>query len=263
MPLSTALGRELVELLGRFRCGDVSDPEVAVLRPLLELQASQSAIPAPDRLLIEVLASRDGFHLFVYPFAGRLLNEGAASLMALRAARDLPRTFSITSNEYGFELLCEEPLDIAEGVLRRWLSPESLVPDLLASINVSDLARRQFRDIARIAGLVDPGTPRKGKSARQLQASSGLMFDVLETHDGENLLLEQARREVLEAQLDRTGLAAVLQRLMASQWDVVHVDRLTPLSFPLWADRLQTQTVSTESWQSRVEREARRLERSA
>lgn len=263
MPLSASLGRGLLDLLGRYVDGCAGDPELEALRPLLELQVKWSSMPTRSQLLIEVLENREGFHLFVYPFAGRMLNEGVASLMSLRAARETPRTFSITTNEYGFELLCEEEFEVTEAALRRWLSPAQLLPDLLASINVSDLARRQFRDIARIAGLVDPGTPRRGKTARQLQVSSGLMFDVLERHDGENLLLQQSRREVLDAQLDHTELRDVLERVAAQHWVIVRPGRFTPLSFPLWADRLQTQTLSTESWQSRVEREARRLDKMA
>ena len=263
MPLSAALGRELLDLLGRYLAGTAVDPELAILKPLLDLQMRWSAMPTRTQMLIEQVQSREGFHLFVYPFAGRLLNEGVASLMSLRAARAAPRTFSITTNEYGFELLCEEAFEVTEAALRRWSSPDDLLPDLLASINASDLARRQFRDIARIAGLVDPGTPRRGKTSRQLQVSSGLMFDVLERHDADNLLLHQSRREVLEAQLDHVELRAVLERMAAQSWAVQSPARFTPLSFPLWADRLQTQILSTESWQSRVEREARRLEKLA
>ncbi len=263
MPLSASLGRGLLDLLGRYVGGCATDPELLTLRPLLDIQERLSALPTADRLLVEVLHSREGFHLFVYPFAGRLLNEGVASLMSLRAAREAPRTFSITTNEYGFELLSEEPFDVSEAAVRRWLAQDDLVPDLLASVNASDLARRQFRDIARIAGLVDPGAPRRGKTARQLQVSSGLMFDVLDRHDAGNLLLEQSRREVLEAQLDQAELKGVLARIAAQSCCLMQLLRFTPLSFPLWADRLQTQTLSTESWQSRVEREARRLEKLA
>jgi ATP-dependent Lhr-like helicase len=210
-----------------------------------------------------VLENREGFHLFVFPFLGRQLNEAVASLIALRAAREAPRTFSITTNEYGFELLCEEPFDTTEDILRRWTSREDLVADMIASVNLSDLARRRFRDIARIAGLVDSGTPRRGKTARQLQTSSGLMFDVLERYDPGNLLLEQSRREVLECQLDQSQLSQAVERLAAQSWCIVRPRRYTPLSFPLWAERLQTQTLSTESCLRRIEREARKLERIA
>jgi len=263
LPLSPTLGRELLAVLAGPSEQNDGDPELALLRPLLDLQQRWSALPRSDRLLIEVLDNREGFHLFVFPFLGRQLNEAVASLVALRAAREAPRTFSITSNEYGFELLCEEPFDATEETLRRWFRAEDLVTDMIASVNLSDLARRRFRDIARIAGLVDSGTPRRGKTARQLQTSSGLMFDVLERYDPGNLLLEQSRREVLEWQLDQTQLADAIARLAAQSWRIVTPGRYTPLSFPLWAERLQTQTLSSESWQKRIEREARRLERMA
>jgi len=263
LPLSPSLGRELLDVLGNYPEELARDPELRVLKPLLDLQQQWSAMPMAGRLLIEVLENREGFHLFMFPFLGRLQNEGVASLMALRAAREAPRTFSITTNEYGFELLCAEPFDTAEGTLRRWVSREGLMEDMLAGMNVSDLARRQFRDIARIAGLVDAGTPRRAKTVRQLQTSSGLMFDVLERHDPDNLLLEQSRREVLELQLGASQLAEAISRLLTQSWCIVRPERYTPLSFPLWAERLQTQTVSTESWQKRIEREAKRLERIA
>ena len=263
MPLSPSLGMELLDVLGSYAQGTAREPELAVLEPLLALQQQWSAMPTGDRLLIEVVENREGFHLFMFPFLGRLLNEGVASLMALRAARDAPRTFSITTNEYGFELLCEEPFEATEETLRRWTRRENLMEDMVASVNVSDLARRQFRDIARIAGLVDSGTPRRGKTARQLQTSSGLMFDVLERYDRDNLLLDQSRREVLEVQLEQSRLSESLERIAARSWCIVRPGRYTPLSFPLWAERLQTQTLSTESWQKRIEREAKKLERIA
>lgn len=263
LPLSASLGRALLVLLDRNQIEISEDPEIQVMAPLLRVQAEWSRLPDSAHLLVEQHQSREGFHLFVFPFAGRLLNEGVATLMSARAARERPLTFSVTTNEYGFELLCEQPLDVDAVRLMRWASPEGLLEDLVLSVNVSELARRQFRDIALIAGLVDPGTPRRGKTSRQLQASSGLMFDVLQRHDPSNLLLEQASREVLEAQLAYQELSEVLQRMAAQRWMLMRPPRLTPLSFPLWADRLQTQTLSTESWRTRVQREALRLERRA
>jgi ATP-dependent helicase Lhr and Lhr-like helicase len=263
LPLSPSLGRALLALLDRNQHAPSDDPEMRLMAPLLRVQSEWSRLPDSAHLLVERHQSREGFHLFVFPFAGRLLNEGVATLMSSRAARERPLTVSITTNEYGFELLCEEPLEVDAAMLQRWASPDGLLEDLVSSINASELARRQFRDIARIAGLVDPGTPRRGKSARQLQVSSGLMFDVLQRHDPANLLLEQASREVLEAQLAYRELREVLDRMAAQDWVLTQPPRFTPLSFPLWADRLQTQTLSTETWRARVQREAQRLERRA
>ena len=265
LPISTTLGFGVLDLLDDYAAaGPSSDqPEVRALEPLLRVQSEWSAIPGRDELLVECYETREGFHLMMYPFAGRILNEGVASLAASRLARESPRTFSITSTEYGFELLCEESFAVEESTLRRILSVESLLPDLLISINLTDLARRQFRDIAQIAGLVDSGTPGKRKSAKQLQVSSGLMFDVLERYDVNNLLLDQARQEVLEAQLDFMELRKLLVRLGRLRISVQRPRRLSPFGFPMWADRLQTQTLSTESWRVRIEREARRLEKLA
>ena len=263
LPISTTLGFGVLDLLDEQAAGITEQPEVRELKPLLRLQGQWSAVPTPRELLVECYQTREGFHLMAYPFAGRILNEGVASVMASRMARDSPRTFSVTSTEYGFELLCEAAFEVDEAIVRRLLGVENLLSDMLMSINLSDLARRQFRDIAQIAGLIDPGMPGKRKSSKQLQASSGLMFDVLERHDAENLLLEQSRREVLDAQLDFTELHRLLVKLVKLGVVIRRPNRLTPLAFPIWADRLQTQTLSTESWRTRIEREARRLEQMA
>jgi ATP-dependent Lhr-like helicase len=263
LPISTTLGFGVLDLLGAYAAGTSDQPEVLELRPLLKLQSEVSKVPRPHELLLECYQSREGFHLMAYPFAGRVLNEGVALLMASRLARESPRTFAIASTEYGFEFLCEEAFDIDEPLIRRMLSVDNLLSDMLTSINLSDLARRQFRDIAQIAGLIDPGTPGKRKSSKQLQASSGLMFDVLERYDAQNLLLEQSRREVLDAQLDFRELQRLLHRLANLDIIIRRPTRLTPFAFPIWADRLQTQTLSTESWRSRIEREASRLEKKA
>ncbi len=264
LPLSGALGAAVLQLLADEDAPrSATEPEMQAMRPLLALQHEWSALPRPGRLLAETLTSREGFHLFVFPFAGRVVNEGLATLAAARWARDSPRTFSVSANEYGFELLGPEALPVDAAVLRRLLDPAGLLEDLLASLNVSELARRQFRPIARIAGLVDSGPPRRGKSTRALQASSSLVYEVLRQYDAGSLLLAQAEREVFESQLELAPLRAALERARDGELVLKHPGRLTPLSFPLWAERLQTQTVSSETWQQRVERAASRLEAQA
>ncbi len=263
MPISEVLGEALLEQFQLYGRREVIDPELRILAPLLDVQGKWSALPSPNALLVERFQSREGSHLFVYPFAGRLVNEGLATLIASRATQAAPRTVSVAANEYGFELLSPEPFPDEEAQLRTWFSPERLLDDLLASVDASELARRQFRDIARIAGLVDPGMPRRGKTARQLQMSTGLMFDVLNRYDPDNALLAQARREVLEAQLAYTNLHQQLLRLSSQAWQLQAIPRLTPLAFPLWAERLQSQTLSSETLRTRIERTLKRLERAA
>ena len=259
MPLSTALADSMLGVLARFAAGQRDDPELGIVAPLLEHQAAVSRLPAPGLLLVERCKTREGVSLFFYPFAGRLVHEGIATLVAWRISRERPITFTLSVNDYGFELLTQQDIEFDAESVQRWLATDDLVDHLYASANLSEAAKRQFRDIARIAGLVFQGYPGSGKSTRQIQASSGLIFDVLERYDDENLLLDQAKREVLEAQLESQRMRAALERLAECEVAIVRTDALSPFAFPLWAERLQSQIMSSETWRARVERMAERL----
>ncbi len=263
-PLSTELSASVRTMLELVRTGDAAEPELAAVAPLLDIQRSWSIIPSPDQLLIETTISRDGHHTFVFPFDGRHVHEGLGALLAYRLTAQAPRSLAVTVNDYGVEILCETPLDLEEREWRCVLNPSDLLPDLLACLNSGQLARRRFRDIARIAGLIHPGFPgRHSKPARHLQASSELFFDVFNEFDPANLLLDQAKREVLSDQLEVTRLRTCLERLARAELRIIPTDRLTPLSFPLYAERLRTQTASSESWRDRIERMVLRLEDAA
>ena len=163
-------------------------------------------IPAEDELLVETMRYRDGHHAFVFSFAGRLVHEGLAPLVAHRITRRVRSTVRVTANDHGFELLSTKPLDFDEGGWRELLWTERLLEDLLECLNSTEMARRRFREIAQIAGLVHPGFPGQGRSARQLQASSELFFEVFSEFDPGHPLLAQARREVLERELEMSRL---------------------------------------------------------
>ena len=263
LPLSTLLAAGLLKLFEDFSADRLpASDEARAAEPLMALQREVSALPARDRLVLEQVASREGAHWFVYPFAGRLAHEGLAALLAWRIARERPVTFSITINDYGLELLSAEAVDLDAADWRQLFDPEHLERDIVESLDAANLAKYRFRDIARIAGLVQQGYPGRGKAVRQIQASSGLIFDVLSEHDSDNLLLAQARREVLEAQLEVRRIRAVLERSRNQRFELRAPERLTPLAFPLWADRLRAHLTS-EDWQARVERMLGRLERDA
>lgn len=259
LPLSTLLADAMLELFAASGDGDPLPNELRAIEALLAQQAMQSGLPGPDQLLVEQTTSRDGAHLFLYPFAGRLVHEGLAALLAWRLAQERPRSFSMTVNDYGIELVGDERLELDEALLRRMLSSERLDHDILQSLNAAEMAKHRFRDIARVAGLVFQGYPGKQKRARQLQASSGLMFDMLTEHDPANLLLNQAQSEVLEAEMELSRLRRTLERVAQQSMLIRQTERLTPLAFPLWADRLRGQ-LSTEDFQARVERMLQRLD---
>jgi len=262
MPLSGELADLLRQRLGEAADGEFRDAELEALEPLLRVQAKWSIIPGADELLIERVKSRDGWHLFVFPFEGRLVHEGLAALLAYRMSRIRRITFSMSANDWGFELLSSSTPPLEEALAGDLLSPDNLGDDINASLNATEMARRQFREIARVTGLVFPGFPRSGKTARQLQASSGLFFDVFMRYDPGNMLLDQAHREVLERQLERSRLGVALKRLSASRVVVTDPERFTPLAFPLLVDRTRNK-LSSESLADRVKRMQAALERAA
>lgn len=253
LPLTSELSDSVLQTLHAWAQGEADSAELESIAAILKLQQRWSQLPGPNDFLIERIQTREGYSLFFFPFAGRLAHEGMAMLIASRLTALTPSTFVLQVNDYGFELQSPDPVDIDEAMLRRAFSTDNLLDDILASINTSEITKRQFRDIARISGLVFDGYPGRAKTARQVQASSGLIYDVLVNHDQDNLLLEQARREVLEQQLEFTRLQTALNTLQTRQWQIHTPERLTPLSFPLWAESLNSQTISSQSFQQRVQ----------
>jgi ATP-dependent Lhr-like helicase len=265
MPLSTTLADAMLEQLARAARGDFGSPELQAAAPMLALQDRWSALPTPEILLAETLKTRDGWHLFLYPFAGRNVHLGLASLVAWRAGQIRAGTFSMAVNDYGFELL--------SGAERDWGAdlPELLAPagavdalkdQILGSINAGELTRRRFRDIARIAGLTPSSHPGLRKSARQLQASSSLFYDVFSKYDSGNGLLRQARQELLEDELDIGPLGACLESMARKRLVHKGLARCSPLAFPLMVEQFR-EKLSNESLAARVERMVAQLERAA
>lgn len=266
MPLSGELAHLLRARLGEAADGRYRGPELTALEPLLEIQRRWSAIPHADQVLVERVKSRDGWHVFIYPLEGRLVHEGLAALFAYRMSLVQPMSFVMSSNDWGLELLSpdEPPLDAVLDVRNDLFlfSPDKLAEHITASLNAAEMAKRQFREIARVAGLVFPGFPRSGKTARQLQASSGLFFDVFMKYEPDNLLIAQAHREVLERQLERSRLGTTLQRLAQATVVITEPRRFSPLSFPLLVDRTRNK-VSSEKLSDRIKRMQLVLERAA
>jgi len=271
MPLSSELAHAVLEQMRRATLGRYDCPEMQAVRPLLEVQQRWSALPTPERTVVESMQSREGRHLFIYPFAGRAVHIGLASLLAWRVARLQPVTFSIAVNDYGFELLAQEGagapdwpavFSAAEGRDTPLFAAGHLLEDVLASLNAGELSQRRFREIARIAGLVFQGYPGQPKSARQLQASSSLFFEVFRKHDAGNLLLTQAQREVLEQELELQRLRGTLQELRRRSVSFHAIGRATPLGFALMVERFR-EKLTTEKLSDRVARMLRELEKAA
>jgi ATP-dependent Lhr-like helicase len=264
MPLSTTLADAVVQQLARAGEGRYDSPELQCVRPLLEIQQQWSALPTPQTLLAETLKTREGWHLFLYPFAGRHVHLGLASLIAWRVAQHAPRTFSIAVNDYGFELLSATEVDWP-ALLPQVLAARddaTLLHEVLESLNAGELARRRFREIARVSGLIFQGYPGERRSSRQLQASSSLFWEVFRKYDPANKLLLQAEQELLAQELEIGRLRASLARMNAQRLVMQPLGRPTPFAFALMVERFR-EKLSNESVADRIARMVGQLEKAA
>ena len=256
MALSDLLTHHLRLEVDRASRGDLDTPELKALAPLFERQQDLSVLPRIDQLLIETCSTREGTHLYAYPFEGRFVHEGIGFLWASRLTRLERGTITVSVNDYGFELLAPKGYPMAELMedhSDQLLDCDHLEHDLQNALNLSELQRRRFRAIAQIAGLMNRGFPGSSKSTGQLQISASLLFDVFHRHEPQNRLLLQAQREVLEEQLELARLESALQRAAGQEWLHVHTPRPGPLAFPLLVERLNNR-MSNESVLERVQR---------
>jgi len=253
MSLTANLGAILRQKYNETLSKKHEDEELDIVLPLFERQAKVSHVPNDDEFLVELIKTKDGYHFFAYPFEGRQVHEVMAALIAYRLGCIKPISFSIAMNDYGFELLSEQPLPLNEEHIKTLFSPVNLGEDIVASINATEMARRKFRDIACISGLVFQGYPGKYVANKHLQSSSGLFFNVFSDYDKHNLLLRQAYDEAFYQQIEEPRLAAALHRIQSSKVVIVHAESYTPLCFPIKVDSLR-ENMSTEELSERITR---------
>jgi len=253
MPLSSQMSELIRNKIDEVVNNTVHDEELRFLEPLFALQRERSLLPSKKEFLIEYLESTEGYHVLMYPFEGRFVHEGIAALVAYRIAKIQPITFSIAMNDYGFELLSDQPIPIEEAVETNLLGVDHLMEDIQASINSTEMARRKFRDIAAISGLVFKGFPGKPIKDRHLQSSSQLFFEVFNDFEGHNLLLRQSFEEVMDFQLEEVRLRKALQRISGQKIIIKQIDKPSPLAFPIMVDRLR-EKLTTEKLEDRIKK---------
>ncbi|WP_408087758.1 ligase-associated DNA damage response DEXH box helicase [Chryseobacterium terrae] len=253
LPLSSNLGRFLREKLSGALNPKASEKELKFLHPLLINQEERSHIPKDDEFLVEMIKNREGYHLFMYPFEGRLVHEVMAALIAYRISKLAPISFSMAMNDYGFELFSDKEIPLNEENLDKILTRENLMTDVISSINAAEMARRKFRDIAVISGMVVQNFPGQQRSNKSLQSSAGLIFKVLEDHDPNHFLVRQAYTEVFNMQLQEQRLVEAFKRIEKSKIILKFANAFTPLSFPIKVDSLR-QTLTSEDLDSRIQK---------
>lgn len=251
MPLSTEVSKVLRAKIYEYMDGKIEDEEMKAIVPLFETQMSRSTIPKQNELLVEYFQSEEGYHLVIFPFEGRNVHEGMAALLAKRISMLMPISFTLAMNDLGFELLSDIEIDVESIVDYPLFSTKNLTSDIMSSVNSVEMARRRFRDIARISGLVFTGYPGKMKKDRHIQASSQLFFDVFRSYDPNNQLYQQTIEEVITFQLEETRLRNCLNDILNSKIIISRPKKATPFAFPLIVDRLR-EKLSSEKLDSRI-----------
>ncbi len=261
MSLTANLGAILRETFNKALV-DESSIEIRSLRHLFQTQAKLSKIPRDNELLIEQIESKDGFHLLVYPFEGRQVHEAMSAILAYRIAQIIPISFSIAMNDYGFELLSDQPIPVDDSNVQELFNTENLFADIQKSINSAEMSKRKFRDIAVIGGLIFQGFPGEHKKARHLQSSAALLYKVFEEYEPNNILFRQAFRELMEQQMEEHRLRTALDRMYHSKILVCFPKQLTPLAFPIVVDGLNRNSLSSEKLEDRVRKMQHQLSKS-
>lgn len=259
MPLSSELSMALRLKIEQAADGKFIGPEMKSLEGLFAIQTKWSMLPRTDELLIEMIKDRAGNQMFLFPFEGRLVHEGLSALLAFRLSRFQKTTYSMACNDHGLVLQSPHPIPMEKAISMGLFSTDELVEDIQQSLNSTEMAKRQFRQIARVAGLIQSGLPGQRKSTNQIQASSNLFFDVFCEYDPENLLLAQCRREVLEQQLELSRLAKALTRMERGKVVIMHPPKVTPMAFSLVVDKMR-ERLSNETLVERVARMQAALE---
>lgn len=251
LPLSSDVSHYMRTKLSDALHPGIQERELKFLNPLLTDQEERSHIPKADEFLIEMIETREGHHVFMYPFEGRLVHEIFAALIAYRISQIKRLSFTIAMNDYGFELLSDQPIPLDENNLHQILSKDHLMEDAIASVNATEMASRKFRDIAVISGLVLQNHYGKSKNNKSLQSSSGLIFRVLEEHEPDNLLVKQAYTEVFDQQFEEVRLKRAFARISDSKLIFIKAKAFTPLSFPIKVDSLRA-SMSNENLEKRI-----------
>ena len=104
--------------------------------------------------------------------------------------------------------------------------------DLEEWLDESFLMKRTFKQCAQIAGPIHRRQPGSEKTGRQVTFSTDLIYDVLRSHEPDHILLQAAREEAAEGQLDIIRLGKLLERVKGH---IAHIDlpRISPFAVPV------------------------------
>ncbi len=215
---------------------------LANAQPIVEFFRAQlaiSEIPVPGKLLIELYREGEHSHYFFHALIGRSGNDALSRIVAWRVQDRIGGNALVTIDDYGFLLTLrrfqELPLAQLKSCFRRTEAEE----DLHAALRGSELVKWQFRGVAQTGLMVPRNLPGRERKPRQLSWSSEVLFRVLEQHEPDHPLLEEAYRQAMHTFLDAETAYAFLEEVQSFEWKLRELPVVSPFSFPIYASKIK------------------------
>jgi ATP-dependent Lhr-like helicase len=194
-------------------------------------------------------------HCFFHALIGRAANDALGRVIGIRLARRHGGNAVATADDYGFVLTVGPDSALRADELSELLSPDGFQQDLQASLQRSDLLKYHFRNAAQTGLMVYRNYFGSEKSVRKVQWSTEVIFNVLEQHEPEHVLLREARRDALHTFLDGERAEAFLRDLRDQQRPIRlrEVSMVSPLAFGMYATKIR-EALMVEDPQETLER---------
>jgi ATP-dependent Lhr-like helicase len=106
--------------------------------------------------------------------------------------------------------------------------------------------------------MVPRNSPGQKRARRQMHWSTETIFRVLEAHEPNHPLLEEAYRQAGQIFLDAEEANAFLDRVQHFDWQLRELPAVSPFSFPIYASKIK-ETMMLEDPAVAVERIYREL----
>jgi ATP-dependent Lhr-like helicase len=111
----------------------------------------------------------------------------------------------------------------------------------------------QFRGVAQTGLMVPRNLPGKTRPRKQLNWSAEVLFRVLEQHEPDHPLLEEAYRQAMHTFLDANSAFDFLAEVGGFEWTLRELPTVSPFSFAIYASKIK-ETMMLEDPASAIER---------
>ncbi|MBV9489805.1 MAG: DEAD/DEAH box helicase [Verrucomicrobia bacterium] len=256
MPLTSGIAQEVAHLRTEINARlDAQDPglldwivetqeisrsNAEAIIAHFQVQRRYSRVPVERLFLIEVYrGTGEHLHYFFHSLVGRSGNDALARIVSYRLKQLVGGNAMATIDDYGFLLTLQGFQRVTLPQLRQLFRPERAAQDLQAALRGSELVRWQFRGVAQTGLMVPRNRPEGERRLRQIHWSAEILFRVLEEHEPDHPLLQEAYRQAEYTFLDGTRAFAFLEEVDGYGWELREVGMVSPFAFGMYASQIR------------------------